>query len=287
VIIESSFPFGLCSIERYIPLISEVIVYPEFYEAPGFAITYKGVKAEFANTTSSLPGTGGDFFQIREYQPGDNLKHIHWRATARTGKLMVKQLEKFTLSNFSIILDNSTGLILGLGEESNFEYAIKTAATIANRALSARYHVKLIFYDEGKKKIRSVKAYGRLGSILDELARLQCSDEIKLEELVEKAIPEIEEESVAVFLLLTLTKEATQKILSLTKAGVECVLILFNPRSFAAVVDKKIAEFYSIFSELMNRAAFYLKGSGMRIYMINQGESIPMALSSPYAFIGV
>ena len=105
--------------------------------------------------------------------------------------------------------------------------------------------------------------------------------------MVEKAIPEIEEESVAVFLLLTLNKETMQKILNLTKVGVECVLILFNPRSFAAVVDKKIAEFYSIFSELMNQAAFYLKGSGMRIYMINQGESIPMALSNPYAFIGV
>jgi uncharacterized protein (DUF58 family) len=285
--IESTFPLGIWKAQRRYPLYSEMIVYPEFFEAPQFSVSYRGIRTEFANTTSNRPGTGGDFFDIREYQPGDSLKHIHWRATARARKLMVKQLEKYTLSNLSIILDNSAELILGLGEESNFEYAIKTAATIANRALSTRYHVKFIYYDHLSNEIQSIKAYGLMTPILDILARIEPSENINIKKLIDEAENEIEKESVAVFLLLTLSKEATARIVALTQRGIECVLVLFNPRSFASVVDPKVAEFYKIFSELMAQEAYYLSGRGIRIYMINQGESIPQALSRPYMLVNI
>ncbi|RKY35143.1 MAG: hypothetical protein DRP73_04905, partial [Candidatus Omnitrophota bacterium] len=286
-VVESLFPLGIWKAQKTYPLRSEIIVYPEFFEAPQFNISYRGIRTEFANTTSSRPGTGGDFFDIREYQPGDSLKHIHWRATARAGKLMVKQLEKYTLSNLSIILDNSKELILGLGEESNFEYAIKTAATIANRALSTRYHVKFIYYDHLSNQIKSLKAYGIMTPILDILARIEPSENISIEKLIDKAEGEIDKESVAVFLLLTLSKEATSRIVTLTQKGIECVLILFNPRSFAAVIDPKVAKFYRIFSELMAQEAYFLSGKGIRIYMVNQGESISQALSRPYMLVNI
>ncbi len=285
--IQSPFPLGIWKVEKKYPLFSQIVVYPEFFEAPQFSVSYRGMRTEFANTTSNRAGTGGDFFDIREYQPGDNLKHIHWRATARVRKLMVKQLERYTLSNLSVILDNSAELILGLGEESNFEYAIKTAATIVNRGLSTRYHVKFIYYDHINDKIKSIKAYGIMTSILDVLARIQPSENINIKKLIEESEPEIEKESVAVFLLLTLSKEATARIIALTQKGIECVLVLFNPRSFAAMVDPKVAEFYKIFSELMAQQASYLTGKGIRIYMINQGDSIPQALSRPYMFVNI
>ena len=283
--LSTDFPLGFWKIEKTYPLKSKIIVYPEFYEAPQFVTTFKGIKTEFANTTSNIPGLGGNFYEIREFQPGDSLKYIHWRATARKGKLMVKQLEKFTLSNLSIIFDNSSTLVLGLGEESNLEYAIKTAGTIANRALSSRYHVKFIYYNENKGQVEFLKAYGRMGPILNTLAGIKISENIKSEQLINKALPEIEKESVAVFILLSLTEKTTRKIISLNESGIECVLVVFNPQSFAAVLDQRVGNFYSAFSELMNKEVSYFSGKGIRVYMVNQGDSIPQALGRPYMFI--
>lgn len=286
-LIQSLFPLGIWKAQKKYPLFSQIVVYPEFFEASRFSVSYRGIRTEFANTTSDRPGTGGDFFDIREYQPGDSLKHIHWRATARVRKLMVKQLERYTLSNLSVILDSSADLILGLGEESNFEYAIKTAATIANRGLSTRYHVKFIYYDQISNEIKSIRAYEVMTPILNVLARIQPSENINIEKLIEESETKIEKESVAVFLLLTLNKEATARIIALTQKGIECVLVLFDPRSFAATIDPKVAEFYKVFSELMTQQASYLTGKGIRIYMITQGDSIPQVLSRPYMFVNI
>ena len=252
---------------------------------PQFAVSFKGIRSEFANTSSNRPGTGGNFLQIREYQYGDNLKNIHWRATARTGTLMVKELEKFTLSNLSIILDSSASLVLGLQEESNFEYAIKTVATIANKALSTRYHVKFIYYDQIKRKIQFTKAYGRMTPILNSLSKIDTTDAIKVKDLIDASVPEIERESTAVFILLSLTSDVTQRIISLANQGIESVIVIFDPRSFAAVLDQKIGNFYGVFSQLMSTEASYLTGEGIRVYLIKQGDHIPEALSRPHMFV--
>ena len=42
------------------------------------------------NYTSAFKGSGLTFSELREYQPGDDIKHIHWKATARTNKIYVK-----------------------------------------------------------------------------------------------------------------------------------------------------------------------------------------------------
>ncbi|MDD5613864.1 MAG: DUF58 domain-containing protein [Candidatus Omnitrophica bacterium] len=283
--IESCFPLGLWKRIVNYPSASRITIYPEYYEVPQFAVSFRGIRSEFANTSSNRPGTGGNFLQIRDYQYGDSLKNIHWRATARTGHLMVKELEKFTLSNLSVILDSSASLVLGLQEESNFEYAIKTVATIANKALSTRYHVKFIYYDQIKRKIQFTKAYGRMTPILNSLSKIDTTDVIKVKDLIDASVPEIERESIAVFVLLSLTSDVTQRIISLANQGIESVIIIFDPRSFAAVLDQKIGNFYGVFSQLMSTEASYLTGEGIRVYLIKQGDHIPEALSRPHMFV--
>ncbi len=282
---ESSFPLGLWKRAINFSYRSKITIYPEFYEVPQFAVSYRGMRSEFANTSSNRSGMGGNFLQIREYQCGDSLKNVHWRATARTGKLMVKELEKFTLSNLSIVLDSSSNMVLGLLEESNFEYAIKTVATIANKALSTRYHVKLIYYNQAKRKIEFKKAYGRMTPILDSLSKIKTTEMANVKDLVDASIPEIERESVAVFVLLSLNSDVTQKIIQLANQGVDSMLVVFDPRSFAAVLDKKIGDFYNVFSQLMSGEAFYLTGEGIRVYMVKHGDRISDALSRPHMFL--
>ena len=96
---------------------------------------------------------------------------------------------------------------------------------------------------------------------------------------------QIERESVAVFVLLSLNSDVTQKIIQLANQGIDSVLVVFDPRSFAAVLDKNIGDFYNVFSQLMNGEASYLTGEGIRVYMVKHGDSIPDALSRPHMFL--
>ena len=53
------------------------------------------------------PGEGSNFYKLREYIPGDPMKKVNWKATARQdGKMMVNEFEKDAVSDIIIIVDS-------------------------------------------------------------------------------------------------------------------------------------------------------------------------------------
>jgi uncharacterized protein (DUF58 family) len=82
--------------------------------------------------TTDLSPDDVSFHALREYQPGDDLRHVHWRSTARTGQLMVRQYEETRRSHFVIGL-STLGSDYGTADE--FELAISIAGSVGLRAL--------------------------------------------------------------------------------------------------------------------------------------------------------
>lgn len=72
------------------------------------------------------------FHALREYQPGDDLRHVHWKSTARIGELMVRQYEETRRSHFVVGLSTHPGEYREAGE---FELAISAAGSVGLRAL--------------------------------------------------------------------------------------------------------------------------------------------------------
>ena len=72
------------------------------------------------------------FHALLEYQPGDDLRHVHWRSTARTGTMMVRQYEETRRSHFVIALSRSGA---EYAAADDFELAISAAGSIGLRAL--------------------------------------------------------------------------------------------------------------------------------------------------------
>ena len=52
---------------------------------------------------------GGEFLNLRDYEPGDDLRHVHWRSTARRGQLMVRQNEARRRTPVLVMLDVRPG----------------------------------------------------------------------------------------------------------------------------------------------------------------------------------
>ncbi|MGF2949120.1 DUF58 domain-containing protein [Microbacterium alcoholitolerans] len=72
------------------------------------------------------------FHALLEYQPGDDLRHVHWRSTARTGTMMVRQFEETRRSHFVIGLSRSRG---DYRTDDELELAVSVAGSIGLRAL--------------------------------------------------------------------------------------------------------------------------------------------------------
>lgn len=72
------------------------------------------------------------FHALREYQPGDDLRHVHWKSTARVGEVMVRQYEETRRSHFVVGLST---LPDEYREAEEFELAISVAGSVGLRAL--------------------------------------------------------------------------------------------------------------------------------------------------------
>ena len=100
-------------------------------------IMFDGQSLGFLRDLEGLPAADlsrddVSFHALLEYQPGDDLRHVHWRSTARTGTVMVRQYEETRRSHFVIALSRSTA---DYATEDDFELGISAAGSIGLRAL--------------------------------------------------------------------------------------------------------------------------------------------------------
>ncbi|MEV8218349.1 DUF58 domain-containing protein [Microbacterium sp. NPDC077391] len=100
-------------------------------------VLFGGQSLGFLRDLEGLPATDlsrddVSFHALLEYQPGDDLRHVHWRSTARTGTMMVRQFEETRRSHFVIGLSRSRG---DYRDDDEFELGISIAGSIGLRAL--------------------------------------------------------------------------------------------------------------------------------------------------------
>lgn len=123
-----SDPFFLA--RQSLPISAErddLLVYPEIEELAG-SPAGGGVASAGETTVRRLFRTGGDFFGMREYEVGDDLRRVHWASTARMGQLMIRQEEAERGAGLALYLDTRSSAYGGPGEP--FERAVSAAASV-------------------------------------------------------------------------------------------------------------------------------------------------------------
>ncbi|UOR02207.1 DUF58 domain-containing protein [Leucobacter allii] len=99
------------------------------------------------------------FHAVREYVPGDALRHVHWKSTAKTGTLMVRQYEESQTARAAILFDADRA---GYASDAEFELAVSCAASLGLQAVR-----------EGRERfIASQWAPGRIRPAIDGLEEL-------------------------------------------------------------------------------------------------------------------
>lgn len=96
---------------------------------------------------SAFRGTGLTFADLRSYEPGDEIKNIHWKATARTGKVQVKTFDEERQLNIVVAIDVSPSTVFGRTKK-NIDKALQFAALITMLARSSGDAIGLCLFGE-------------------------------------------------------------------------------------------------------------------------------------------
>ena len=117
------------------------------------------------------------FHQLREYVPGDDLRRIHWRSTARTGDLLVKQMVDTTRPELVVVLDNRAAAV----GADDFEEAVDIVASVVAAAEDDDFPVALVLTDGSS----DVDGDGQRIPPIDRLTAVALGDADSLERLAE------------------------------------------------------------------------------------------------------
>jgi uncharacterized protein (DUF58 family) len=153
------------------------VVYPKVEDVlpmPGAASR----EARMGSMQASRVPVGLDFFGLREYEVGDDLRRVHWRSTARTGELMLRQDEMPWESRSTILLDTRPSTHSG----DSFERAVEIAASLATAMCRGRRQVR--FVTTGGVDIRSSGA-DRYAQIMEYLAGASVETFVRWDQVVE------------------------------------------------------------------------------------------------------
>ncbi len=132
-------PFALTGRETRWTKTLELYVHPRTVMLPGRQTGF--VHDLEGHPSPHLSAADMNFHALRLYVPGDDRRHVHWRSTARTGQLMVRQFEESRMSRVALALDTGRTAYL---DETEFELAVSCAGSIALQALYAESPLALL-----------------------------------------------------------------------------------------------------------------------------------------------
>lgn len=126
-------PIGLFMLTIDFPETDTVLIYPRVLRLPTVPLP-EGNQSGTARRRRPLLGAQPSA-AVRNYQPTDSLRHVHWPLTAHRGELMVKEMEHEPSGTVWIVLDLDNNIHRGEGETGTLEYSIITAASLTAELL--------------------------------------------------------------------------------------------------------------------------------------------------------
>jgi uncharacterized protein (DUF58 family) len=160
-------PLGLA--RRAVPLAGRALlwVHPRTHRTAPLPV---GVTLDFeGRLTDAAPRGSTAFATLREYAPGDDPRHIHWRSTARLGTLLVREHVDTTEPAVAIVLDTRASVLDGAA----FEVAVEVCASVAAAARRVGHGVALAALGEDRAAVAADGGY----DLMDRLAAVGRSAE--------------------------------------------------------------------------------------------------------------
>lgn len=287
--LRSGDPFGLFLVQRRLPGVRHVVVYPATVDLPAFPLLmgeYPGGDATRRRTHHVTPNVAG----VREYVPGDSFNRIHWPSTARTGRLIVKEFELDPTADVWLFLDmdrdahfsapwtdaffaERTGpaLLWRRRDElelppSTEEYAVTIAATLARYYLRQGRAVGLAAYAQTREVIQADRGDRQLNKVLETLAVITADGAVPLAQVLAAEGTALGRGVAIVAITADPTTDWVASLRLLRRRGVRTLAVLLAADTFAKAPSPRAA-----FAEL--------QASGIPACLVHKDDNLAAVLS--------
>lgn len=235
--LRSSDPFGIYTVEindlatRSLMVMPPVVPLPDIEVAPGGR---SGEGRPRVNAPERTVSSGS----VREYFPGDSLRWIHWRTTARRSKPYVRVYDGTPAGDWRILLDLQESVQVGEGFDSTIEHSIIIAASLADRGLRLKRAVGLVANGKELIWMPPDDSPAQRWAILRALALAEPGN-TSLATLLRNLESDIRSHTSIILITPSLTDEWVEALLPLIWRGVTPTILLLDPASFGGQGDSR------------------------------------------------
>jgi uncharacterized protein (DUF58 family) len=222
-------PFGLSTRVAAISGASDVLVLPRILPLGSGRPPGSGIGAEGA-VPHMVALHGEDDVSIRAYRDGDDLRRIHWPATAKTGDLMVRQEDRPARRRAVVVLDSRASGHRGTGSSSSLEWAVTAAASITAHLSEQGYAVHLVT-DETAEDGRARAAID-LDHALEVLAVAHPGQLEQFAEVLHAAHPVTASGGLVIAVVTELDEDLARQVAALRQPGGTGLAIVLDTASF-------------------------------------------------------
>ncbi len=178
--IELSDPFGLARLAMTASGASELTVYPRIDDIDPLPLTTGNDPLAGAEHPNSLGRGGEDFYALRDYVIGDDLRRVHWPSTARHDDLMVRQDELPWQGRATVLVDVRSGT----NTAESLELVISAAASIVASSDRRQDLIRLISTDGADSGFAAGHAH--VEAIMEHLASIEATNEAAFQRVLDR-----------------------------------------------------------------------------------------------------
>ena len=259
--VHTGDPWGIFSVTLKDKASCTMMVMPPVVPLPAIEVAAGGRSGE-GRLRLDAPEPTVSSSSVREYMPGESLRNIHWRTSARRRQLFVRVFDGTPTGDWYILLDLDQQVQAGKGFDSTEEHGIILAASLADRGLKMHRAVGLFASGQEPIWIPPRQSEYQRWEILRSLA-LANSGEMPLGTLLQHIDPELQARTSLIIITSSIQSDWMEHLLPIIWRGVVPTVLLLDPNSFDPDLDSQS-------SSPMRKIEYSLQDLGIHTYVIDR-----------------
>ena len=266
--VSSSDTLGLYQRDIFQGNTSQITVYPRLHTISGFDITTDTLYSE-GNTTKRAHILTPHASSIRDYEYGDSISRVHWKSSAKHGKLMSREFDIGRSNDIWTVVDLDTSHQYGSLDNGTDEIAVSITASISQKYSSLGRSIGVIGYGNTKLFIEPSTGQSHFGNILENLAAIRAEGNTPLFDVLAKEDNLWASQSTLILITSSTALAWISALEHIRLKHVNIIVILLNANSYTNE-DSELTNAKKLFS------------LGIKTYVVDKESSVEAALSKPY-----
>jgi len=248
-------------------------VLPPIEDLSDFPLDSRTAQPEIGTFRSGSVGVGTEFFGIREYLPGDELRRINWKASARSESLLSNEYERKHVTNIYLMTDLTAPSV------DDLKWTVRASASIATYLLRTRNRLGLVVIGESVSHAQIESGRRQLLRVLDKLITAEPGGtgepSTYLKRLIEEMPP------CEILLVSSLTSESISRtVLEIKGRGKRVTVITRVPPELATgEIDPFFKAAIRVYALRRAAVIHHLRNAEVGVIEVPVGTSIRAAVS--------